>query len=96
MLPSIAQIARASEGQLVIEDLQNFGAYYDRTLMAWKANVDMYWDELSAAYDERFRRMWDFYLLSSAGSFRARTLQLYQFVMSRDGLPSGYEAENIR
>jgi cyclopropane-fatty-acyl-phospholipid synthase len=96
MLPSIAQIAQASEGRLVIEDLQNFGAYYDRTLMAWKANVDMYWDELSAEYDERFRRMWDFYLLSSAGSFRARTLQLYQFVMSRDGLPSGYEAENIR
>ena len=96
MLPSVAQTARASEGRLVIEDLQNFGADYDRTLMAWKSNVDAHWHELSDDYDQRFKRMWDFYLLSSAGSFRARKLQLYQFVMSRDGVPSGYEAENIR
>ena len=96
MLPSVAQTARASEGRLVIEDLQNFGPYYDRTLMAWKANIDAHWHELSGEYDQRFKRMWDFYLLSSAGSFRARKLQLYQFVMSRDGVPSGYEAENIR
>jgi len=96
MLPSVAQVADACEGRLVIEDLQNFGPYYDRTLMAWKANIDARWDELSDAYDERFRRMWDFYLLSSAGSFRARKLQLYQFVMSRDGAASGYLADNIR
>jgi cyclopropane-fatty-acyl-phospholipid synthase len=96
MLPSIAQVAHASEGRLVIEDLQNFGRYYDHTLMAWKANVDAHWGELSGEYDARFKRMWDFYLLSSAGSFRARTLQLYQFVLSRDGVTSGYEADNIR
>ena len=96
MLPSVAQTARTSEGRLVIEDLQNFGPYYDRTLMAWKGNIDAHWHELSDTYDQRFKRMWDFYLLSSAGSFRARKLQLYQFVMSRDGVPSGYEAENIR
>jgi len=96
MLPSIAQVAHASEGRLVIEDLQNFGRYYDHTLMAWQANVDAHWGELSGEYDARFKRMWDFYLLSSAGSFRARTLQLYQFVLSRDGVTSGYEADNIR
>jgi cyclopropane-fatty-acyl-phospholipid synthase len=96
MLPSMAQIARAAEGRLVIEDVQNFGAYYDRTLMAWKANVDAHWDELSDTYDTRFKRMWDFYLLGSAGSFRARKLQLWQFVMSRDGVRAGYGAENIR
>jgi cyclopropane-fatty-acyl-phospholipid synthase len=96
MLPSMAQIARAAEGHLVTEDVQNFGSYYDRTLMAWKANVDVHWDELAANYNERFKRMWDFYLLASAGSFRARKLQLWQFVMSRDGVPAGYNAENIR
>ena len=96
MLPSVAQVANASEGRLVIEDLQNFGPYYDRTLMAWRENIATHWDGLADEYDARFRRMWDFYLLSSAGSFRARTLQLYQFVMSRDGAPSGYEAANIR
>jgi len=96
MLPSMAQIATAAGPRLVTEDVQNFGPYYDRTLMAWKANVDAHWDELSGTYDTRFKRMWDFYLLVSAGSFRARTLQLWQCVMSRDGVPFGYEAENIR
>jgi cyclopropane-fatty-acyl-phospholipid synthase len=96
MLPSMAQIASAAEGRLVTEDVHNFGPYYDRTLMAWKANIDANWDELSGAYDTRFKRMWDFYLLASAGSFRSRKLQLWQFVMSRDGVPFGYHAGNIR
>jgi cyclopropane-fatty-acyl-phospholipid synthase len=96
MLPSMAQIDSAAEGRLLTEDVHNFGAYYDRTLMAWKANVDANWDELSGAYDTRFKRMWDFYLLASAGSFRSRKLQLWQFVMSRDGVPFGYHAGNIR
>jgi cyclopropane-fatty-acyl-phospholipid synthase len=96
MLPSMAQIASAAEGRLVTEDVQNFGAYYDRTLMAWKANIDAHWSELSDRYDTRFKSMWDFYLLASAGSFRARKLQLWQFVMSPDGVPNGYAAEHIR
>jgi cyclopropane-fatty-acyl-phospholipid synthase len=96
MLPSMAQITRAAEGRLTTEDVHNFSPYYDRTLMAWKANVDAHWDELSVRYDARFKRMWDFYLLASAGSFRARKLQLWQFVMSRDGVPNGYQAEDIR
>ena len=96
MLPSMAQITSAAEGRLVTEDVHNFGPYYDRTLMAWKANIDATWDELSGAYDTRFKRMWDFYLLSSAGSFRSRKLQLWQFVMARDGVPFGYNAGNIR
>jgi cyclopropane-fatty-acyl-phospholipid synthase len=96
MLPSMAQIASAAEGRLVTEDVHNFGPYYDRTLMAWKANIDANWDELSGAYDTRFKRMWDFYLLASAGSFRSRKLQLWQFVMARDGVPFGYHAGNIR
>ena len=96
MLPSIPQISEAAEGQLVIEDLHNFGAYYDPTLMAWKSNVDAHWDELSNKYDARFKRMWDWYLLSSAGSFRARRLQLWQVVLSREGIAGGYRADNIR
>ena len=96
MLPSMAQIASAAEGRLVTEDVHNFGPYYDRTLMAWKANIDAQWHELSGTYDARFKRMWDFYLLTSAGGFRARQLQLWQFVMSRDGVRFGYHAGNIR
>ncbi len=96
MLPSVAQIAKAAEGRLTIEDWHNIGPNYDTTLMAWRANIDARWSELGDRYDERFRRMWDWYLLSSAGSFRARALQLWQVVLSRDGIEGGYHATGIR
>ncbi len=82
LVPSLGRISSACERDWVIEDVQNFGPYYDRTLMAWHRNVTEAWEELPA-YDERFRRTWDYYLLSSAGSFRARALQLWQVVFTR-------------
>lgn len=95
MLPSAAQITRAAEGLLELQDWHNFGADYDTTLMAWYANTEAAWDDLPG-YDERFRRMWRFYLLSSAGTFRAGNLQLWQIVFSRDGLAAPYRPDGIR
>jgi cyclopropane-fatty-acyl-phospholipid synthase len=95
MLPSAAQITRAAEGLLELQDWQNFGADYDRTLMAWHTNIEAAWEDLPG-YDERFRRMWRFYLLSSAGTFRAGALQLWQIVFSRDGLTTAYRPPGIR
>ena len=85
MLPSIAQIARACEGLFVIEDLQNLGPHYDKTLMAWNANFQHNWPMLQSRYDDRFRRMWTYYLLSCAGAFRARNIQVWQIVMTPVG-----------
>ena len=82
VVPSLAQIASACERDWIIEDVQNFGPYYERTLMEWHRNVTEAWEDLPA-YDERFRRTWDYYLLSSAGTFRARALQLWQVVFTR-------------
>jgi len=97
MLPSASQITAASEGRLVLEDWHNFGVDYDRTLMAWHRNAEAAWSQLDPQrYDERFRRMWRYYLLTCAGAFRARTLQLWQVVFSRDGLAGGYQPEGIR
>ena len=90
MLPSAAQIAAAAEGLFVIEDWQSLGPHYDRTLMAWHANFAAAWERLRAAYDERFFRMWRYYLLASAGSFRSRSNQLWQIVFSKGGLRGGY------
>jgi cyclopropane-fatty-acyl-phospholipid synthase len=87
MLPSIAQLAKAMEGLFVVEDWHNFGPYYDPTLMAWHANFEAAWPELKNQYDERFYRMWRYYLLSSAGGFRARSSQLWQVVFTRIGDP---------
>ncbi len=90
-IPSIAQIARAAEGLFVMEDWHDFGACYDTTLMAWYANCEAAWKDLPR-YDERFRRMWRYYLLLSAGSFRARYNQLWQTVFSKGGVPGGYRS----
>jgi cyclopropane-fatty-acyl-phospholipid synthase len=81
-LPSAVEIARATEGQFLIEDWHNFGPDYDRTLMAWWERFERAWPTLRARYDERFHRMWKFYLLSSAGFFRSRQGQLWQLVLS--------------
>ncbi|MDZ7717519.1 MAG: cyclopropane fatty acyl phospholipid synthase [Balneolaceae bacterium] len=89
-LPSIRQLALASEGLFVMEDWQNFGPYYDKTLMAWHQNFEDHWDELKSNYSERFYRMWKYYLLSCAGSFRARKNQLWQIVFSKQGIPGGF------
>jgi len=85
VLPSLAQVALAMEGIFVPEDVHNFGPYYDHTLMAWYQNVSEAWPSLGAHYDARFRRMWSYYLLSCAGSFRARHIQLLQLVLTRTG-----------
>ena len=90
MLPSIRQIGRATEGLFVVEDWHSFGTHYDRTLMAWHANVSRAWDTLPARYDERFRRLWTYYLLQCAGLFRTRGAQLWQLVLSKAGVPGGY------
>ncbi len=94
-IPAASQIAGAAEGVLTIEDWHSFGPDYDRTLMDWHINVSAAWDELPA-YDERFRRMWNFYLLVSAGGFRSGYLHLWQVVLSRDGLPQPYAPPGIR
>lgn len=91
MLPSVQQIGAATEGLFVMEDWHNFGADYDRTLMAWHGNFEAAWDELRSAFDERFHRMWRYYLLSFAGAFRARKIQLWQVVLSKSGVPGGYK-----
>lgn len=89
-LPSLSQIGKAAASWFVVEDLHNFGADYDRTLMAWHANFEAAWPCFRDRYGERFHRIWRYYLLSCAGAFRARTLQLWQFVLSRNGVPGGY------
>jgi len=89
-IPSRAQIDTAAEGQWLIEDWHDLGVDYDRTLLAWSGNFERGWPQIEARYGERFHRMWHYWLMVSAGSFRARHLQLWQIVMSPHGTPGGY------
>ncbi|MGV8960335.1 MAG: cyclopropane fatty acyl phospholipid synthase [Stenotrophomonas sp.] len=92
MLPSAGQITSAMERLFVLEDWHNFGTDYDLTLQAWRRNVEAAWDRLDPRYDERFRRMWRFYLAASMATFRARHSQLWQLVLSPQGVVGGYVA----
>ena len=83
VIPSAQQLTAAMEGKWVVEDWHNFGPDYDRTLVAWWSNLRAAWTCLQEKYDERFRRTWQYYLLSTAGAFRARKLQLWQAVLSK-------------
>jgi cyclopropane-fatty-acyl-phospholipid synthase len=88
LIPSMAQLGAAWDGLWVVEDLHNFGPDYDRTVIAWWQNFQRAWPSLRATYGDRFYRMWRYYLMASAGSFRSRRLQLWQIVLSKGDISS--------
>jgi cyclopropane-fatty-acyl-phospholipid synthase len=89
-LPSASEIALYSEDHFVMEDWHNLGDDYDKTLMAWHERFEAAWPALKDHYGERFYRIWRYYLLCCAGTFRARDNQLWQLVLSPSGLAGGY------
>jgi cyclopropane-fatty-acyl-phospholipid synthase len=92
ILPSIKMIGEAIENIFVMEDWHNFSADYDRTLMAWYENFERNWDRIKSRYDEKFFRMWKYYLQMCAGSFRARKNQVWEIVLTKNGILGGYES----
>ncbi|MFT6834616.1 MAG: cyclopropane-fatty-acyl-phospholipid synthase [Francisellaceae bacterium] len=91
-LPSIVQITKAMEKFFYFEDVHSFGTDYDKTLMAWNDNFINSWDSIKHNYDERFYRIWTYYLQFCAGGFRGRMNQLWQLVLSKDGVVGGYDS----
>ena len=80
-LPSPSLMCLSSEMKLTVEDIQNFGMDYYKTLKAWFANY-----KKSGAGESRgpvFDLMWEFYLLYSATGFRSKKIHLYQVVYSK-------------
>ena len=92
LIPSAKQLSQALEGLFVIEDWQNFGPDYAQTLLAWFDNFNHNWESLKSKYDERFYRMWKYYLLTCAGSFLGRSSQTWQLVLSAEGTNQCYHA----
>jgi cyclopropane-fatty-acyl-phospholipid synthase len=90
VIPSIAQIGKAIDGLWTVIDTHNIGPHYDRTLCAWYENFERNWKKDRTPEEERFYRMWKYYLLCCAGAFRSRILQVWQFVFSTTGVPDGY------
>lgn len=90
MLPSQENLVKSFVDLFIMEDWQNFGADYDKTLMAWEQRFEQGCDENRFKHDERMRRMFRYYLLTCAGAFRARDMQLWQVVLSPHGVAGGY------
>jgi cyclopropane-fatty-acyl-phospholipid synthase len=101
MAPSMLQLARSIHGQFVVHDWENYGHYYSKTLSAWQSNFERNWETIKALkserlFDEKFRRMWNYYLLSCKAAFDVEDLLLWQIVMSKMGMrDSVYERVNL-
>ena len=91
-VPSLRDIFQASEKLFITEDVHNFGADYDRTLMEWHKNFQLTWPKFEKHYGQKFYRMWEYYLLMCAGLSRSRTTQLWHIVFSQNGVPGGYQS----
>jgi cyclopropane-fatty-acyl-phospholipid synthase len=91
-IPSPMEVGRSIEGIFLIEDWQNFGQDYDKTLMAWHENFTKNWQQISSKYDQRFYRMWTYYLLSCAAYFRSRQGQLWQIMLSKRARSQTYRS----
>ena len=92
VLPPAQTLAERASAFFTIEDWHNFGADYDPTLMAWHKRFNTAWPQLKAQYGERFKRMFNYYLLTCAGSFRSRENHLWQVMLAKGRLAGGYRA----
>jgi cyclopropane-fatty-acyl-phospholipid synthase len=81
--PSIKQISTSMEGLFTIQDLENITSSYDKTLMAWFNNLNDNWSNIKSRYDERTKRMFNYYLLSCAGLYRTHNMQALQLVLTK-------------
>ena len=89
-IPSLSEIAPAIERSgLVISDLEVLRLHYAETLKAWRARFMARRDEVAEIYDERFCRMWEFYLAACEAGFRHNGLAVFQIQLAHllDAVP---------
>lgn len=98
LLPSLESIAKAVAGtQLQINGVEEIGFGYARTLREWRENVDRNVEEIRAlGYDERFLRLWHFYLTYCEAGFGIRSLRDMQIVLSHSANNSLPEFPRVR
>jgi len=85
MLPSPKVLRNNVEkAGLAIVNSVEFGSSYDLTLRRWHMKFSEKWDQVAElGFDERFRRMWNFYLTSCASSFQCGNCDVTQITISR-------------
>ncbi len=91
VLPAPTNLGAAMDNLFVVEDWHNFGVDYDKTLMAWHERFVKAWPNFRDRFGEPFFRMWSYYLLCCAGTFRSRHNQLFQITLSKGGVRGGWK-----
>ncbi len=89
-IPALSETLEASEKvKLIHSDIENWRVHYGKTLMAWYDRVVAQREAIVAMYDERFYRMWTFYLAGAAAAFEGGGMCNYQiqYVRERHALP---------
>jgi cyclopropane-fatty-acyl-phospholipid synthase len=69
---------------LVVTDIEILRLHYAETLRAWRERFQAHWDEAAEIYDERFCRMWNFYLAGSEAAFRAGDMMVFQMQIAKN------------
>ena len=83
--PALSEVFSAVENnRLWVTDCEFLRLHYAMTLKHWHSRFDMHRAEIAAMYDERFCRMWEFYLISAEMMFRTGAQEVFQMQLSRN------------
>lgn len=83
-IPALSEVLPAIErAKLIVTDIEVWQLHYAKTLQAWRERFLAHRDEVAKLYDERFVRMWEFYLASSEMAFREGDLVVFQIQIAR-------------
>ncbi|WP_228243642.1 cyclopropane-fatty-acyl-phospholipid synthase family protein [Porphyrobacter sp. GA68] len=89
-IPALSETVAASEKtRLIASDVETWRLHYARTLRAWYTNCEANREAIIAMFDERFFRMWTFYLAGATAAFESGAMCNYQiqYIRQRDALP---------
>jgi cyclopropane-fatty-acyl-phospholipid synthase len=84
-IPALSEVFKAVERVgLIVTDIEILRLHYAETLRAWRERFREHWNEAASIYDERFCRMWDFYLAGSEAAFRSGDMMVFQMQLAKD------------
>jgi len=93
-IPALSElVSQAEQHQLIVTDVEAVRYHYALTLEEWYRRTMTHQEEITALYDERFFRMWQFYLAGAEGAFRYGGLVNWQlqYVKRRDAIPMTWD-----
>jgi cyclopropane-fatty-acyl-phospholipid synthase len=83
-IPALSEVLPAVErAGLLITDIEILRLHYAETLRAWRQRFLAHREEVERIYDQRFVRMWEFYLAASEMAFREQALMVFQLQLTK-------------